>query len=784
MKKHAWPALLAVLALILAMALCAASAESGDNSRVDAFLAQQAEDQKDPWVKAIFQAGATDIIWTGDTAVFRLRGFDPGLKELGSYEKAGDKAAWRKQAAENLEAYGLEAVLTFAEDGTVNRKQANEVVKQVKKAAGNAKSAFGKKDWTRAMTDMLFAEPASGKGITASDLMTAGEEFAAFISARPDVFPCESPSEWAPLFYVQRAWKYDQDQGPHSIRLNWDGIDPETLLTKTYDALTASLASVPAAERAREDSLSYLWRSTMAETALEMKKGRLLSQSIRFDVDELISGRMPEGYTAFFAGFTPAEYYARLVEGYRNMPEFASEPMPKSGVISQAKRGRSVLVKVPKEGRNTYVQLRDADTGVIQAEAFITPGKNASLKVPEGVYFAQYATGSTWYGSAQTFGPLGDYTRSSEFIVAKNKWTLTAGEEQAGITLEPADAAAMAPTEDRSVHVVGTLETDVPLAESYPENNPVISGVSSTTGLPASGERFTPIVMVLDNAEDAYPHWGVADADIIFQVPNAGAGATKLLGLFADHYPEQAGPVRSGRVSMVPAVMSFDAAFAYAGQPPLHGGTVDLDEAAMQFGLRKSHRMYNLLNSNAFKERLENIGSHNLSCHVRNIHEDLIEENVEFEERPFLFTDEPRTEGKDAAVIRVLHRGDDPKAGSNSASRAVFKYDPETGDYTRTNSSGVYTDRRTGETIHFANVIVLRVKFAYEKNYIYLDKHMTGSGTAEIFQNGKYVRGAWVRDETDSRLVLVDEDGSELKLQRGKSFIVITNDVSDVIYTD
>ena len=159
-------------------------------------------------------------------------------------------------------------------------------------------------------------------------------------------------------------------------------------------------------------------------------------------------------------------------------------------------------------------------------------------------------------------------------------------------------------------------------------------------------------------------------------------------------------------------------------------------------------------------------------------------QQVEFEERPFLFTDEPRTEGADANIVRVLHRGEDPKAGSNSASRAVYKYDPELKAYTRNNSSGVYTDRDTGEVIPFANVIVIRTRMSYEKNYIYLYKHLVGSGSAEIFQNGKYVRGAWVRNDPTSRLILVDADGQELKLQRGKSFFVLTNDVTDVIYSE
>jgi hypothetical protein len=202
--------------------------------------------------------------------------------------------------------------------------------------------------------------------------------------------------------------------------------------------------------------------------------------------------------------------------------------------------------------------------------------------------------------------------------------------------------------------------------------------------------------------------------------------------------------------------------------------------------MSQTHRVYNLLNNNGFGERFSGLGKggHNLSCHIDEIHRNLIDQGVEFEERPFLFTDEPRTSGAAANIVRVLHRGDDAKSGSNSASRAVFKYDAEKKAYTRTNSSGIYTDRDTGEVIAFANVIILRGEFSYEYNYIYFKQHLTGSGTAEIFQNGKYVRGAWVRNSADGRLILVDADGEELKMQRGKSFIILTNDVTNVIYSE
>jgi len=522
----------------------------------------------------------------------------------------------------------------------------------VKKAAGSAKSAMNKKDITSAVARMLFRDPTADRNVTAESLRNVSADFAAFIQARPELFPCEDPSEWAPLFHVQRAWKLNVSQGPHSLKLGWDGADPTTLLDQAYDTLTASLAGTVRAERAGEESLPGLWKTTLAETAVKMKKGRLVSQSVSFDVDDLISGKLPEGYAAYFAGYTPNAHYERLVEGYRQMPDAAAQKLPKNGVISQAKKGRGVMVKVAKDGRNTYVQLRDADTDVIQAEAFVTPGKNVTMKVPEGVYTARYATGSTWYGTVDTFGPLGTYTASNEFIVGKNKWVLTAGQEQEGITLYETTADTLAPTEDRSVHIKGVRETKIAL-RNYPENNPVIPGVSSVTGLPSSGEKYTPVVMVLDNAEDAYPHWGVTDADIIFQVPNAGSGATKLLALFTDHFPEQAGPVRSGRSSMLPAALSFDAAFTFAGPPAVTGGPVDLLQVMQDFGMARTHRVYNLLNSNGLSERIQGIGGggHNLSCHVSAIHENLVEKEVTFEERPFLFTDEPRTVGADATVI-------------------------------------------------------------------------------------------------------------------------------------
>ena len=337
--------------------------------------------------------------------------------------------------------------------------------------------------------------------------------------------------------------------------------------------------------------------------------------------------------------------------------------------------------------------------------------------------------------------------------------------------------------------IKGTRKNNIKFKGSK-ANNPVIEGEAPLTGLAASGEAYTPIITVLDNAQDsgsdntsAYPHWGVSKADIIFQIPNAGKGATKLMALFANEYPEEAGGARSARATMVAAVTMFDAAFAYAGYPDVNNNNSGVPNLLKKYNMTKNGKAFNLLGKGGYATRVSHHKEpHNSSVMIKKIHEELVANNVSFDVRPFLFTDEARTEGADATIVRVRHFGTDAKGNSNPASAATYTYSEADGVYYRKSLDGDYTDYTTGENVGFANVIVLRSYFVFSEGVPYFKGQLTGQGTAEIFQNGKYVQGAWYRESETSRLILVDADGQELKMQRGKSFIIITNEVTEVAY--
>lgn len=305
----------------------------------------------------------------------------------------------------------------------------------------------------------------------------------------------------------------------------------------------------------------------------------------------------------------------------------------------------------------------------------------------------------------------------------------------------------------------------------FSEMNPAVKGQSPFTGLPCA-ENYTPIMIPLDNSPEGHPLWGVSDADILFQVPLAENGATRFLALFSDAYPEQAGGVRSGRMTMLPLVRAFNAVFAYGGIPPIGTGSTSVEYYLDQWSFRKPTRHYNLM-GDRFRERVSYASvPHNLSCHVRELHEHLVSRNLPYDNCSFLFTDLPLNRGMEASEIHLLFHSKDSAGGDgNENSNCTFFW--KGSGYTRSSVSGELTDRTTGDPVIFTNVIILRVPVEWKKGYPYYRDHLRGSGQADIFQSGHYIQGFWSHQERTGRLVFLDENARELEFQRGKSFIVV-----------
>lgn len=334
--------------------------------------------------------------------------------------------------------------------------------------------------------------------------------------------------------------------------------------------------------------------------------------------------------------------------------------------------------------------------------------------------------------------------------------------------------------------IPGSLKREeIPYLSDYPDN-PVLEGISGTTGLPFDGV-YAPVVLVLDNAEKAHPHWGVMDADIFYQVPNGGGGATKLLALFSDIIPLSAGGSRSARAPFVDVAREWRGGFAFAGYPTFEGeNRASVVDRLLDGGMHNNKAAFNLLGNNDYAQRIKGYEPpHNLSVNLQKVQELLMKSGAEITPRPFQFTDR-KPEGYEAARrITLRHYGEEYRLGrDNEASWSAFTYDPDRKAYLRENTAGPYVDRDAQDSpLPFANVIVQRVRFTYSGPYLLLE-YLTGTGAAEIFTGGAYIPGGWYRKDLDSRTVFVDDQGQEVQLQRGKTFIILTNAVTTVEYSE
>ncbi len=310
--------------------------------------------------------------------------------------------------------------------------------------------------------------------------------------------------------------------------------------------------------------------------------------------------------------------------------------------------------------------------------------------------------------------------------------------------------------------------------------NPEVAGQSPTTGLEWTG-KYLPMLVQIDNDNgglEARAPWNASLADIIYETPLHKAGNTRLSFLFSDTIPESVGPVRSARLTHVELREEWDAGFLFYGGQEYEG--TNINDAFSKTGATKKGILFSGIVGTGkpwkmYYTRVPKLVSpHNVDANVKAM-QDLIPADFKAPSRPYLFTDDLPELGDFATDISI--------ALQNPAYASSFTYDPNANVYYRFVNGAPYVDKTTGEQLSFANLIIQRTKVTFYQGRH--DSPMTvniGSGNADIFVGGRYIPGYWMRTGMNQRTVFFDQEGNELKLQRGKTFISMLDYSTPVSY--
>jgi hypothetical protein len=280
------------------------------------------------------------------------------------------------------------------------------------------------------------------------------------------------------------------------------------------------------------------------------------------------------------------------------------------------------------------------------------------------------------------------------------------------------------------------------------------------TGLPdPSGTALTrpALTIKVENTPQALPQWGIAQADVVYEEIVNG-GITRLAAIFNSQAPSKVGPVRSVRPTDTQVVWPLGGIFAYSGGAPY---AVDSISTVPSLTLVNETQAGNAM----FRDNdLE--APHNL-----------------FAIAPLLFAFKASPIPPPALF---QYRSDTAKPAGTTVSSFVVPFPsiyPVTWTWDTTTLSwdrtlfGQADVTGTGQRESPKNVIVMYVDYVNgigtESSYADLQ----GSGTADVFSDGKEITGTWSRGPNKADIIQYhNAAGQTISLTPGQTWVEILND--------
>ena len=339
-------------------------------------------------------------------------------------------------------------------------------------------------------------------------------------------------------------------------------------------------------------------------------------------------------------------------------------------------------------------------------------------------------------------------------------------------------------------------------------------------GLAITG-RYMPMLVQIDNAEGGIGYdsngkyagkrapWGAQYSDVIYETPLYKQGDTRLTFLFSDLIPNSVGPLRSARLFHAWLREEWDCGFIFYGQQEYTATSVP--EAFKSTGADKKGYEYDANGkvtagagvlflgtvgiSRPWKQYFGSMRSKEWpgqNILLQKPHDkvadaaavsSLILPDFQAANHTWLFTDSEPDWDDDAEEIYVNWAPMGTKLQCYNSyiwwdedeevyTREMVDYKSESMRDTHEYRTLQWKDKLQEESIPFTNVIVQFTEMEWVRTDA-PNPTVTGTGNADIFQRGKHTAGAWRRDTLSDRTVFYDENGEEVKMQRGRTLIIV-----------
>ena len=280
-----------------------------------------------------------------------------------------------------------------------------------------------------------------------------------------------------------------------------------------------------------------------------------------------------------------------------------------------------------------------------------------------------------------------------------------------------------------------------------------------------------PLAVMLGNTKIATPQYGITDADIIYEAAVEGQ-ETRLMAIFQDYANlEKVMSIRSCRHYYVHWALEFDAIYAHYGQAKYAVEILSQDYVNNLSGLDGS------VEKVMYKRDSSRKAPHNAYTTGEGIVAGIAVKGYETQHAAdysghykFVEDDDQQlflTDGTPATVVEPGYLVNKP----------WFVYDSETGLYKRFQNGAAQTDGNNGKQVEVKNIIIQICEWnrmSSEDEYLNMETMKGGSGY--YITNGAAIPVTWKKDSLQSPTRYYKEDGSEIQLNQGKTWVCVTED--------
>ena len=336
---------------------------------------------------------------------------------------------------------------------------------------------------------------------------------------------------------------------------------------------------------------------------------------------------------------------------------------------------------------------------------------------------------------------------------------LTGCAEDKGVALEREVQVEMNPIE---------LVSPTITAEDLLGNQNLLTGLNNLSD-EAIGKR--PVAVMINNIRDALPQYGVGAADVIFEIPVEG-NQTRLMALYGDYTKvPYICSVRSCRIYFPIFAKGFDAYYVHWGQDPTissqlnalnmdrfdgmanTGGLYGRDSGRKSAGYSLEHTSY--FDGTGIVSAINRLG----------MRTDLLESK---QYTAFNFHEVGAVVAPTGDACQEAHV-------NFGAQSSTFTYDAESNLYYKKHSGNAHKDGKTGEQLSFTNVFVLVTSISTRDAIGHKDVNWRGSSSSVGYyiSNGVVQKIHWSKSSESDYLKFYDENGTELVINRGKTFIAV-----------